>query len=1486
MTGEHRSRRVAPVLLLAIIATAGLWGCAEPKLEKIQVAPEEAVLHVGESESFKATPLSNKGDVMPGVTVRWSVEGEAGSVDQSGRFVAQKPGQAEVIAAGEGITGKARVRVNPRALARFQLEPEKTAALPGSAVTVRLKGFTADNEPAGYNEVALTTSTEGASLSTQTIPLDPAGEGEFILTLSPEPGSNVVLLQSGEVTQELRLDATEVVRLEILPREGQFEAGQEISFEALALDEHGNQAAVTADWSISGESAEIKDGSTVLMREPGRGILLAKYRGITQGRPFTVVLGKVARLEIEPSGVELQAGQSAGFSARGFNAQGHPLPVRVQWVVEGDVGTIAPDGTFLARTVGKGTVNASSDAVSAQVPVEVQHGPLADIAVEIPTRQLRAGETIDLKAEGVDAYGNRFPIGVQWSLSRSIGTINQQESTFNALHTGTGEIRASVGNILKSVGVEVSPAELARLQIAPQNLDIAAGEQIRFEVEGFDRFGNQVEVEPEFSMDEALGELKPSGEFKADRAGSTVVRARVKDLSVESTLAVVPAEVVEVSIRPEGPVELIAGKTQEFKAFGIDSFGNIVESTVQWSVHPDLGTMDDQGLLFPKRAGKGEVIVALTQIPTGKVLEARISVSVDPGETSRIDIQPSDVQTTAGRETPFSATAYDQFGNETGVAVSWALSEPALGSISENGVFSAIKAGSGKVLARYENVMSESLVKISPAEIAFLKIVPEALSLQAGEKVELKALGEDRFGNVVDAHVLWSLSDTSLGTIMSGNVFTAKKQGKGHLVATSRNIVDLAPLEVKPGPLVSLQVLPGDPVVRSGENITFEAVGLDAAGNPLEIIPQWSVEEQLGAIQQNGAFTARKAGAGEVAATFEGIRGSARIRVIPGAPAAIKVEPKEITMAAGNREEISVEVHDASGNLIPEPNVQWELEKGLGTLVEVNRFHAGKTGQEIIRLTAGNVTAQVPVTITAGRVHLIRMHPPEATLTAGDKVVFAAKAFDAEGNDVPLTPAWAVGGAVGSVSEDGVFQAVRVGSGHVSVQMEGVVAMAPVTVQPGPVARIVVTPESVAADAGDTLDFTAAALDAQGNVTPSELSWAISPEESGRALATAGSFQVLKAGESTVTASADGIRGAARVRIAPGAVTELFVSPPQIGLNAGESIEVSVSARDAYGNEPTLSPEYAVAPTHLGTVSQGGVFTALKPGEGQLVASVQGLRTAVPLEVRIGTMETLTVVPPSEEIVAGKTYQFRALGHDKGGNDMPAQVNWAVTEGIGRIELESGVFHATKAGQGMVVAYGHGLTAEKAVEVKPGELHRFFIEPNPVEVRSGTTQTFQVRGFDIEENAVPVVVSALSWNEVGGIGVFEEAGTFRGTRMGKGKVTATLGALGAEAYVTVVPGKPDSGNSRVRVIYPVLASDGRASSEVIVEVRDFYNNPVPDVQATLVSNRQVDTIVQPPRTNQQGLARGRVSSTQPGTSIFSVVIQGQTIRDTARVTFE
>ena len=233
---------------------------------------------------------------------------------------------------------------------------------------------------------------------------------------------------------------------------------------------------------------------------------------------------------------------------------------------------------------------------------------------------------------------------------------------------------------------------------------------------------------------------------------------------------------------------------------------------------------------------------------------------------------------------------------------------------------------------------------------------------------------------------------------------------------------------------------------------------------------------------------------------------------------------------------------------------------------------------------------------------------------------------------------------------------------------------------------------------------------------------------------------------------------------------------------------------------------------------------------------------------------------------------------------VPVEAKWGVTEKVGEIENNTGIFKATKVGRGLVVAYYKDIATTAEVEVNPGELEHIFLEPNPVTIASNSVQAFEAKGLDSEKNSLSL--PALQWKVEGEIGMFEKPKVFRAIKEGKGKVIATVGKLQAEAYVTVVPGEPDTENSRLRIARSTVPSDGKTTSEVIVEVRDVHNNPVSGVVVKFISDRQDDLIEQPAKTDQQGTSRGYISSTKPGKATLTAVIKDQTLRDTAEVVFK
>src|ERR1019366_3763012 len=105
-------------------------------------------------------------------------------------------------------------------------------------------------------------------------------------------------------------------------------------------------------------------------------------------------------------------------------------------------------------------------------------------------------------------------------------------------------------------------------------------------------------------------------------------------------------------------------------------------------------------------------------------------------------------------------------------------------------------------------------------------------------------------------------------------------------------------------PVASITVSPNPSNLSAGGTQTFTAVGKDAGGNVVVIVPVWSVvNATAGSINSGtGLFTAGTVSGpylNTVQATSAGVSGFATVNVAPGALASITVSPNPSNLATG-----------------------------------------------------------------------------------------------------------------------------------------------------------------------------------------------------------------------------------------------------------------------------------------------------------------------------------------------------------------------------------------------------------------------------------------------------------------------------------------------------------------------------------------------------------------------------------------------------------
>jgi exopolysaccharide biosynthesis protein len=149
--------------------------------------------------------------------------------------------------------------------------------------------------------------------------------------------------------------------------------GSSIHVTSATIDASGHRVEpptpVTPEYSVTpSDLGSIVDDTFVASR-PGRGTLQVAYGDIV-GRASIVIAERPARLELLPSGVNLEPGESAHFDARALDADGFPLPLPATAVWRSSSGSITNDGTFTAAA-SNATVTLQADGTMAMRRVTV-----------------------------------------------------------------------------------------------------------------------------------------------------------------------------------------------------------------------------------------------------------------------------------------------------------------------------------------------------------------------------------------------------------------------------------------------------------------------------------------------------------------------------------------------------------------------------------------------------------------------------------------------------------------------------------------------------------------------------------------------------------------------------------------------------------------------------------------------------------------------------------------------------------------------------------------------------------------------------------------------------------------------------------------------------------------------------------------------------------------------------------------------------------
>jgi uncharacterized protein YjdB len=572
-----------------------------------------------------------------------------------------------------------------------------------------------------------------------------------------------------------------------------------------------------------------------------------------------------------------------------------------------------------------------------------------------------------------------------------------------------------------------------------------------------------------------------------------------------------------------------------------------------------------------------------------------------------VTLSPSSISGKPGDSTQITATMKDSSGAiVTDSAVAWTSTDSTVATVSANGRVKFWHRGRSWIGIRVGGLTDSVPTTVVAQSLATIQLSPTAISGVPGSSTQITAVLKDSTGALMTTPptLSWSSSNTSIATVSSGGLVSLTKQGSATITASSSGVTSTVKATVTAppvGPVATIALSPRAITGVPGNTTQVTAALSDASGNPVTgVTVTWSSSSTgVATVSASGLVTLVKQGTASITASASGVTATIGATVSAAPVASIGLTPTSISGVAGSTTQVTAVPKDASGNTVSGQTVSWTSSNasaanvssgGLVTLI--------KQGTATITASDGSISATLGVTVSAPAIAAIMLAPATVSGVPGNAMQLTATAQDASGNPISgAAMTWSSSSsATASVSSSGMVTLVKQGTATVTVASGGKTATAAVTVNPAAapaVASVSVSPTTASLTTGQSVQLTATADDASGNViTGAAVSWSSSSAGEATVSAT-GLVQALTAGTVIITATSGGHVATANVKVTAA------TTPPASGAG-GANEPAGMQQQLNTGGITSLSDSHF-------TVTAGGGLSVVPGGTGWRITYTSSL---------------------------------------------------------------------------------------------------------------------------------------------------------------------------------------------------------------------------------------------------------------------------------------
>jgi Bacterial Ig-like domain (group 2) len=168
-------------------------------------------------------------------------------------------------------------------------------------------------------------------------------------------------------------------------------------------------------------------------------------------------------------------------------------------------------------------------------------------------------------------------------------------------------------------------------------------------------------------------------------------------------------------------------------------------------------------------------------------------------------------------------------------------------------------------------------------------------------------------------------------------------------------------------------------------------------------------------------------------------------------------------------------------------------------------------------------------------------------------------------------------------------------------------------------------------------------------------------------------------------------------------VTTVTVSSPAASPTVGETVQLTVVARDQFGDVLAGKPAtWSTSDVQVATISATGLLQAVAPGAVVATATIDGLPGSLTLTVLPGAVASVTISSPTSTPKEGDSVQLTATALDPFGNVIPATTaTWSSSDMSIATVSTTGLVRTISTGAVAVTASVGGVAGTQSLTITP-----------------------------------------------------------------------------------------------------------------------------------------------------------------------------------------